>query len=137
MLTIRAATMDDARRLFEWRNDPLTRAMSFSSEEIEWDRHVSWLERRLSQEKPNLYIAEMRTVPIGTFRIDDDEISYTVAPQHRRNGLATAMLVEARHLFGVKRAKIKPENIASIRAAKSAGHEVIILPNVGQPIPPS
>lgn len=126
-MEIRPATMDDAQRLFDWRNDPLTRAMSINTEPVEWTGHVAWLERRLSRNAPMLFIAEIDGAPVGTFRIDADEISYTVAPEHRGRGAAKAMLQIAFARFGKLRAEIKPENVASIKAALAAGHEVALL----------
>ncbi len=66
-------------------------------------------------------------MPIGTCRIDGDEVSYTIAPEHRRRGYATALLVLVREQFGSLRAEIKPENAASIKAATAAGHTVHLL----------
>ena len=126
MLTIRAATIDDARLLFEWRNDELTRAMSVNSDPVEWDGHLKWLTSRLSREAPGLYIVE-DDEPVGTIRIDGDEISYTIAPDHRGSGVATRALSAAKEQFGQKLAKIKPENIASIKAATRSGHIVELI----------
>jgi len=119
--------MDDAQRLFDWRNDPLTRAMSKTTDPVEWAGHVGWLERRLSRTAPMLFIAEIDGEPVGTFRVDADEISYTVAPEHRGKGVAKAMLQVAFARFGKLRAEIKPENVASIKAALAAGHQVALL----------
>lgn len=127
MITLRPATMNDAQCLFDWRNDPLTRANSVNSDPVEWSGHVAWLERRLSRDEPGLFVAVEGDELVGTVRIDDDEISYTVSPDHRGRGLATAMLMLAYEAFGQKIAKIKPENRASIRAAEKAGHQVELI----------
>lgn len=136
MMKLRPATTDDARRLFDWRNDPLTRAMSNNTDPVAWDRHVEWLSKRLARdhphrgsqrENPHLYIFELDGEPVGTVRLDGDEISYTVAPEHRQKGVAKTMLTEAFRQFGPKRAEIKPENVASIKAARAAGHEVALV----------
>ncbi len=125
-MEIRPATMDDARRLFDWRNDPLTRAMSNNTDAVEWAGHVAWLERRLSRPEPMLFVAEVRSVPVGTFRVDGDEISYTIAPEFRGLGYAVEMLRLAAERHGPLRAEIKPENEASIRAANQA---LLMCPN--------
>lgn len=126
---IRSANAHDAERLFSWRNDPLTREMSKSQDIVSWDRHIAWLDARLSRDRPALFIAAIDSTPVGTLRIDNDEISYTVAPEHRSKGIATAMLTEARKCFGALRADIYSRNIASLRAATSAGHIVNELPD--------
>ena len=46
-LQLRPVTPRDARLLFDWVNEPRTRAMSFLSQPIEWDQHCNWLEERL------------------------------------------------------------------------------------------
>lgn len=98
--------------------------MSFNTVPVLWDDHVEWLERRLEYDVPHVYIAEIDGVPVGTVRIDGETINYTIAPEKRGNGYASAMLLEAHRLFGPKHAEIKPENVASIRAAERAGHYV-------------
>ena len=47
-----------------------------------WADHLEWLSRRLARNQPHLYIATRGAEPVGTFRVDDGEISYTVAPEH-------------------------------------------------------
>lgn len=126
-MIFRVVTMKDAETLFAWRNDPLTRSMSVNTGPVEWEGHLRWLERRLSYSDPGLYIAEIDGDPVGTIRIDVDEISYTVAPEHRGRGVATAMLSKAAKQFGKMRAKIKPDNTASIKAAEHAGHTVVLI----------
>ncbi len=127
-LTLRAATQDDAERLFAWRNDPLTRAMSKDSAPLQWDAHLSWLSARLTREDPALFIVERAGLAVGTLRIDGELISYTVAPEQRGVGIATAMLKLARERFGPLTAEIRADNAASIKAAERAGHTVVLLP---------
>lgn len=126
-MNIRQATIDDTQTLFEWRNDKLTRQMSRNANVVAMPDHIAWLQKRLARENPDIYITEKSGVSVGTFRIDDAEISYTVAPNQREKGVATEMLIEARKLFGVKRAEIKPGNVASIKAATKAGHIVVLI----------
>lgn len=116
--------IEDARLLFDWRNDPTTRAMSRDTSQIVWDDHIGWLGRRLTNPDHGLYIAVIGNEPVGTVRIDHDEISYTVAPGHRRKGIGERMLIEARQHFGKKIAEVKRDNVASVKVAERAGHEV-------------
>lgn len=126
-MTFRAAGMEDARRLFEWRNDPQTREASRSSDPIPWESHIAWLTQRLGAKEPHLYIVEIDGVPIGTFRIDGEEISYTIALESRGKRLGHPMLAMAAKCFGPKTALVKRRNIASARVAQEAGHKVVIL----------
>ena len=124
---IRPATKDDARVLFEWRNDNSTRKMFKNKDYVQWDEHRDWLDRRLKMDRPNLFVLEQNGAPVATFRIDDRDLSYTVAPAHRNRGIAKVMLKEVRTRFGRLRAEIYSDNLASIAVAREAGLEVIII----------
>ena len=100
-LVARAATLEDARLLWDWRNDPATRASSRSSHEVPWDDHLVWLRDSLSRADRMLLLVEDEAGPIGTVRWDltQDregerawEVSITVAPQRRRQSLARPLL---------------------------------------------
>ena len=127
MLTIRPAHIDDARTLFDWRNDPLTRAMSRNDAPVAWEAHLAWLTDRLARPEPGLYLAHFFGRPSGTFRIDGDEISYTVAPEARGSGFGLLMLRHVKDNFGPLRAEIYARNKASIRIAERAGLHVHII----------
>lgn len=124
-MNYRPATLEDAQLLLRWRNDPLTRAMSRNADQVSLSRHLAWLCDRLT--RPHFYIAERNRIPVGTFRIDGNEVSYTIAPEHRRRGLATELLKMVHADFGPLRAEIFEHNEASIKAAMRAGHIVHIL----------
>ena len=124
---IRPATRDDARRLFDWRNDELTRNMSKSKGLIPWEDHLGWLDRRLKMDQPNLFVFEVDGQPVATFRIDGRDLSYTVAPEHRNRGIAKLMLNEVKSRFGSLRAHVYSDNVPSIKVAQSAGMDVVIV----------
>jgi RimJ/RimL family protein N-acetyltransferase len=124
---IRPATMDDARLLFEWRNDESTRRVSKNKDLIQWDDHLGWLDRRLRMDQPKLFVFEADGQAVATFRIDGNDLSYTVAPEHRNRGIAKHMLNEVRSRFGRLRAYVYSENVPSIRVAQSAGLDVVIV----------
>lgn len=124
---IRPATRDDARRLFDWRNDESTRNMSKNKGLIPWEDHMGWLDRRLKMDQPNLFVFEVDGQPVATFRIDGRDLSYTVAPEHRGRGVAKLMLNEVRSRFGSLRAHVFSDNVPSIKVAQSAGMDVVIV----------
>ncbi|MFD9899667.1 GNAT family N-acetyltransferase [Mesorhizobium sp. NPDC059025] len=123
-MKLRPATVEDARLLFDWRNEPLTRAMSVNAEPVTWEAHLKWLSARLARPDPGLYICEEDGNALGMVRVDDDQISYSVDMNFRGKGVATRMLTLARHHFGPKRARIKRNNEASAKVATKAGHTV-------------
>jgi len=116
MLVLRPATMEDAQVIFAWRNDPQTRASSLTPGEVWWPEHMAWLRSSLSHPDRALLIAEQDGEPVGTVRIDRDELSWTVAPEHRGRGIGKQMLS-----LVAGTARIKRTNIASQKTAKAAG----------------
>jgi len=125
-VTLRPATLKDAELLLSWRNDPETRARSFNSEVVQLSDHIAWLRKSLDNPARELFVAEVEGKPVGTVRADLDgtvkELSWTIAPCERRQGLAKAMVRElVAKIDGDLRAEIKPDNIASIRVALHVG----------------
>jgi UDP-2,4-diacetamido-2,4,6-trideoxy-beta-L-altropyranose hydrolase len=131
-LRFRLAHIDDCRMVWEWANEPVTRAMSFSSEPIAWETHVQWFEHRLKDVSCWFLIAEDQAgTPIGQVRYEREKpyevtISVSIAPEFRRRGYGEAMIVLSidelsLRLTDVIHAYIKPDNLASIRAFEKAG----------------
>lgn len=121
--------------LFEWANDPATRAASFDTAPIPWETHVAWLDRKLASSDCRVYILSLereRERPVGVVRFDgvlgeQADISVTVAPEARGRGLASRLLdasvkalLESTPVRRV-RAYVKPGNEASRRAFERAG----------------
>jgi RimJ/RimL family protein N-acetyltransferase len=126
-VTLREATTTDARLLFEWRNDPGTRAASLDSQPLAWEEHVAWLKRVVADPRRALYVAVDDRGPLGTARLDAGEddhatISITIAPERRGEGLATPLIAAAcARAGGPVVAIVKPENARSVRAFERAG----------------
>jgi len=104
-LVARPATVQDARLLWRWRNDPLTRAGSRSPEEVSWDDHLGWLTSSLARPDRLLLVVQDGAGPVGTVRWDLDrqaegpaeggrewEVSITVAPDRRGRSLGRPLL---------------------------------------------
>lgn len=137
-LILRPATMDDAKMLLQWRNDPDTRANSINTGEVEWGGHVAWLERVLSDPNRKLLVAMNGETPIGTIRLDGNpgkgeiELSWTIAPDERGKGYGGAMVaLSLKHLVPGKRvlAQIKPQNEPSRRIVLRLGFQLISTDN--------
>ena len=100
--------------------------------EIPWEDHERWYAASLASESRHLRIVESDGTPAGLVRLDrteDDEaveIGVNLAPARRGRGLAVpvllAALAEARTLgFTRVVARIRPDNLRSIRAFERAG----------------
>ncbi|QGQ20257.1 GNAT family N-acetyltransferase [Cellulomonas sp. JZ18] len=129
----RPAGRDDAARLLAWRNDPVTRAASRSTEPVTVEAHERWLDGVLADPSRTLLVVEDPTGPLGTVRFDargneEVEVSLALAPERRGGGLAVAVLAAAlAHLRATARpmpsvlAYVRPDNAASLRLFQRAG----------------
>lgn len=99
-LVARPANPRDARALWAWRNDPVTRAGSRSSAEVTWDDHRRWFAASLRRVDRMLLVVEDPLGPVGTVRWDlrgegEWEVSITVSPPRRGQLLARPLLRSA------------------------------------------
>ncbi|MGB3492761.1 MAG: GNAT family protein [Elainellaceae cyanobacterium] len=130
--------------LWEWANDAIVRAASFSSDPIPWDSHIRWLSQKLNEPNCLFYIAsDENNIPIGQVRFDVDpsepdvaEISINLAPNQRGYGYGSKLIdIAIAHLFRTisiqrVRALIKPDNRASIAAFERSHFQKIALRQV-------
>lgn len=129
-LSLRAATLQDAKTLLVWRNDPQTRAASHNTDEICLEDHLAWLESSLKKpEQRRLWIAELDGKLVGTCRADKEEagweLSWTVAPEARGQGIAHKMLSQLIESFQQPlTAQVKKDNMASMKVAERLGFVV-------------
>lgn len=133
-LSMRRATLDDAETLLRWRNDPGTREVSRQADVVLLADHLAWLASSLADDKRVLLVASDPAGDVGTVRWDlvDPgvwEVSITVAPDRRGQGLARPLLSageEALHeTVGDPRvldATVHEDNAASRRLFASAGY---------------
>lgn len=131
-LSTRPATIADARMLFDWRDDPVTRAGSRVQDPLDWNTHVGWLSAAVADQDRQLLIVESDSSDVATVRWDrraerDWEVSITVAPDHRGRGIASAVLAAAEHALIADApcrllAGIHVDNTASKRLFERAGY---------------
>jgi RimJ/RimL family protein N-acetyltransferase len=135
-ITLRAAGWRDVWRLWRWRNDPTTRAMSRSREPVGFVNHVRWLRALWRDSSRQLYVAEANGSAVGSGRIDytlhNDmdklvgEVSLVIAARWRGYGYATTLvrlLYEAADQRGAQLVVgyVRRENLASLSAFQRAG----------------
>lgn len=125
-MKLRAATMEDARLLFDWRNDEETRKQSRNAGVLEFDSHCKWLATQIVEGLAPLIALDPD--PVGTVRIaKSGEMSWTVAPEKRGQGYGTKMVKLAARRAENPWAEIKEDNIASRKIAEAAGIKFKIL----------
>jgi spore coat polysaccharide biosynthesis predicted glycosyltransferase SpsG/RimJ/RimL family protein N-acetyltransferase len=125
---VREATARDSALLLDWRNDPVTRAWSRTTDPVSRADHEAWFERVLNDPDRRLLVAEFENRPVGTVRFDRDtdhwEVSVTVAPHARGRKLAVPMLLAAERSLppaGI-RACVHRDNAASMALFRRAGY---------------
>jgi RimJ/RimL family protein N-acetyltransferase len=130
-MKLRNVTYNDFKILLYWRNDPITRKHSFSSEIISEQTHKLWFNDSLSNERRTIYILEINSIPIGFIRSDIIDInryllSWDIDPNYRGRGYGTKILeIFLKDKKGEFMAEIKQENVASIRMVKKNGFQQI------------
>ena len=99
VLSLRPATPDDARRVWEWRNEEGTRRASFQSAVIPYEAHEAWFPRLLAKTDSRMFIADVDGVPAGVVRVDnlaaEPEISIALAPAARGRGYGSRAIDDA------------------------------------------
>jgi UDP-2,4-diacetamido-2,4,6-trideoxy-beta-L-altropyranose hydrolase len=133
---LRPACAEDCRLTWEWANEPVVRAASFTTEAIPWERHQEWFAARLREPTCAFFIAVNRAgVPIGQVRCEVKArvaiLSISLDPHFRGNGFGPKMIRKgSQEMFArgqVDRidAFIRPENQASHRAFEKAGFKKV------------
>jgi RimJ/RimL family protein N-acetyltransferase len=132
-LRVRRTSLDDCTLLWQWANDPEVRVRAFHPWPIGWEEHCAWLERKLRDPHCHLYVVtDAAGADIGQIRFDSDaagevEVSISIAKAHRGKRYAAAALRLACEEFsrGARPrtvvARVKPENVASLKAFVAAG----------------
>jgi RimJ/RimL family protein N-acetyltransferase len=121
---LRKADYSDMELLFQWANDPETRANSFNSEPILFDDHKHWFSEKINSPNVVFFIYRYEGRDIGQVRLDisDDTaiINYSIDPFFRGKGYGYRMITltekEIQNDFpAIKwiQAEIKYENKAS------------------------
>lgn len=133
-IQLRRARAEDSRMLWEWANDSITRANSFSSAPISWETHTEWFAQKLVNENCIFFVAQdCWGEPIGQIRFDiqnsEAVVSTSIAPQMRGRGYGARLIARgAVELFVTSETQIihafvKPENEISLRAFLNAEYK--------------
>ncbi|GAB3265646.1 UDP-2,4-diacetamido-2,4,6-trideoxy-beta-L-altropyranose hydrolase [Chitinimonas naiadis] len=136
-LALRAATLADAKLLFDGRNAESVRRWSINPAPIIWAQHLSWLQAVLQRQDRLLLIGEFEGVPVGVLRYDRNaeqservEVSIYLLPGKEGQGWGAALLAAGdqyvtRHWSGLAKidATVLPDNRASIKLFIQAGYQ--------------
>ena len=139
---LRPVTLDDAGILLAWRNDPVVRAASRSTEEVALTEHEAWLTRMLESSQSWLFIGiDEDGQPVGHTRLVEEggfaEVSIVVAPEYRGRGLGGQLLSLTHDAYAAGgddcelRAFVRAGNDPSHRLFLSAGYVADDVTDVG------
>lgn len=134
-ITLRLATRGDCRDLWIWRKHRDVRKWSFDTKPIEYDKHRTWFERKLREEKTRIYIAEnKKREKVGQIRFEMDKgklayINVNLNPEFFGKGLGNKIIKIATKVFMRENSNAKEiiaevidENIVSKKAFQKAGY---------------
>ena len=131
-MLIRKTNKNDSKDVFIWRNDKLTRKMSFDQSLISIESHDKWFSNILNDQNAVTYLGKNKNFKIGICRFQISrkqrivEVSININPEFRNKGFAKILLEKSIEKFRLKFnydivAKIKINNHASIKVFKYVG----------------
>jgi len=135
---LRMAELIDARRIYEWRNDPGVRKYSHDTAEIDYSQHQIWFENVLKDDRRPILIGCMKDEEIGVVRFDmnneEAEVSVYLAPKMQGRGYGAALIDAAEHWLSINCPEVKkiiaevlPENRASKKLFEVCGYSLNTL----------
>lgn len=75
---LRPATSEDARLIFNWRNDPVIVRLGSSQREVTWAEHEKWFSQSISSRERRIFIVEKDGLAIGQVRFDRASVTECV-----------------------------------------------------------
>lgn len=131
-LYLRKAEISDIDLYYEWANDPVVRSNSFNTEHIPYEEHVNWYNKAMNSSDVAMFVLMKDQIPIGQIRINISdsaaEISYSISSEFRGNGyggkivsLLLDRIINEMPAIRIIRARVKPENTASVRVFLKEG----------------
>ena len=131
-IRLRHVREKDKRLIWEWANESDTRAVSFSSESIPWERHLQWFASKLSDPHCIFYVVlNEEEIPIGQVRYEvsgnEATISISLSARYCGKGYGSAVVMLASRQFYLAsqaraiHAYIKTGNEISMQTFSKAG----------------
>ena len=120
--------------MFSWRNHPDVRKNFFNTNPILWEEHEKWFKNKLVESDTAIYTVCWRDKKIGAIRFEDKgeaiKVNIMLNPDFLGKGLGSKIIRLGTEKFIKERqpektvcAKIKVDNVASIKAFQKAGYK--------------
>lgn len=134
MLSLRNATLNDAKFIFALRDNQEIRQHSFNSASFTYEEHLNWFTKVLQDCNHIVLIAEKNNATlIGVVRFsitgNNAKISIFIDPSIHGKGFGTELLILAKNWLKTNNhdihtiiAEIMPDNIASKKAFEKSGY---------------
>jgi UDP-2,4-diacetamido-2,4,6-trideoxy-beta-L-altropyranose hydrolase len=135
-ISLRPVGAEDARLLFEWRNNPEIVRLGSSQREVTWPEHEKWFLQSIGSDERCIFIVERDGLAIGQVRFDlarqsECVISVYLANEFTGRGWGIEAITSAceeifkRWPIGLVLAQVRIENNTGQSAFRKAGfHEV-------------
>ena len=137
-ITVRPAQLNDAKRIWEIRNEPQARSVAANPEIIPLSQHVDWFKNKYFENKGNYcFVAEADHNVIGycRFDLDDDQYINSIAVDSSMHGKGVGTLLLHQSIEQLQaspvltgrtiHAEIRKHNIASIKMFERVGFKKI------------
>jgi RimJ/RimL family protein N-acetyltransferase len=133
-IELREAEFEDCDDFFRWRNHPDIRQYFFNKNKVDYEDHKKWLTEKLKSSDTKIYTALQDSKKIGVvrFEVADEKIacvSVNLNPECLQKKLGRIIISKGTEKFisdsGLDCriiAKIKEDNIRSIKAFEKAGY---------------
>lgn len=131
-VSLRPATLEDARRVWEWRREGGANRYYRSQQEPPYPDHWNWFQRALRSQTTRFWVVQQGALPLGYVRLDLTDadrafVSLCLAEDARGRGIGLSGLVLAEAIASDLRltyldAEIHPDNHASARVFEKAGY---------------
>ncbi|MEK7121413.1 MAG: GNAT family N-acetyltransferase [Patescibacteria group bacterium] len=123
---------ENSSRIWEIRNTLQSRQASKNQDEVPWEKHESWFQRKYIKNESNAcFVLDYDGETAGYCRFDLENGSFRVSialePAYHGRGFGSLFLIEACAQFGKDKnlvAEVKRENESSIRIFKKAGFNI-------------
>lgn len=134
LISIQYATIEDAERIYKWRNSDEARKASTNPNAIPLSVHMAWLKESLNNPLRDILIFKKDGESFGVLRFDYDKdtavISIYLAAQMIGQGLGTVLLQRASSWLSIHKPEINKiyadvlaDNIRSKKAFLGAGYQ--------------
>ena len=135
-IIIREANQDDCKFIFDWRNNKLSKKMSFNNRQISYQDHLFWFSESLKNPNRILYVCEISGSRAGVckfdydFKINNADISININPKMRDIGIGKRFLSLAIDKYSELKetnlsARIKKNNFPSKKIFLYAGFKIL------------